>query len=139
MKTSNDKLDLTKVSNSNIYTFQADESATARTKRLEAIAADIQTRFEIINDFLERKPPANVMEPDTRYGINLMLNKVETIKQLLYISGIVTPEDYEDMYNIVADNSITNLDTDKGRIKGISEASGLGKAKGPGLYIPGKN
>ena len=134
-----EKRNLKKVSNPDLYKFRAEETIVEREQRLLMVQKDQDDRFAEINKFLGRKAPANVMEPDARYGINPALNKMETIKQLLYINGVKTPEDYEDMYNIVADYSITVTDDDKEKILATTQAAKLVRGGGSGIIVPGKN
>jgi hypothetical protein len=96
-----------------LYRYDESEPKEKREYRHKKIKDDIEKRLKDFHKYVG----LDINNPVERIDINVVLNTLETIKNMLIKKEIMTAEGFNDMYLITADNSLKILEVDKDKIK----------------------
>jgi hypothetical protein len=96
-----------------LYRYDESEPKEKREYRHKKVKEDIERRLKDFHKYVG----LDINNPVERIDINVVLNTLETIKNMLIKKEIMTAEGFNDMYLITADNSLKILEVDKDKIK----------------------
>lgn len=96
-----------------LFKFDTAEPKEKKAYRHKKIAENIDKRLKEWHKYVG----LDFNNPVERIDINVVLNTLETIKNMLIKKEIMTAEGFNDMYLITADNSLKILEVDKDKIK----------------------
>jgi len=96
-----------------LYRYDESEPKEKREYRHKKVKGDIEKRLKEWHKYVG----LDINNPVERVDINVLLNTVETIKNILIKKEIMSLGEFDDMYWITADNSLKILEVDKDKIK----------------------
>jgi hypothetical protein len=108
------ELDIEKnVKDKNLYKYDEAEPKEKKQYRQKKAVEDIDKRLKEWHKYVG----LDFNNPGEAVQINVLLNTLETIKNILIKKEIMTQESFDDMYWITAEHSLQVLEIDKDNIK----------------------
>jgi len=101
------------VKDKNLYKFDEEESKEKKEYRHKKAIEDIDRRLKEWHKYVG----LDINNPVESISMNVVLNTLETLKNILIKKGIMTEGTYNDMYWVTADHSLQILEVDKDKIK----------------------
>jgi len=111
------------VSNPRLYRYDEAEDIDAKKFRHGKAEKDLEKRLDKLN-----------RQTGQDFGINAILNDIQSLKELLYIKGIATKHTWRDIWLMVADRSVKGLEDKRAELDNELAARRTAKK----LYIPGQ-
>ena len=112
------------VTDPKLFLFDETELDEKKRYRQEKARKNINKRLKDINEKYSQD-----------FGINAVLNDIQTLKELLFIKGTATELEWEDVWLMVADRSIKGLEEKSEQLNNELVARRARK----NLIVPGRN
>jgi hypothetical protein len=96
-----------------LFKFDSAEPKEKKAYRHKKIAENIDKRLKEWHKYVG----LDINNPGERVDINVLLNTVETLKNILVKKELMNQGEFDDMFYITADNSLKILEVDKDKIK----------------------
>lgn len=96
-----------------LFKFDSAEPKEKKAYRHKKIAENIDKRLKEWHKYVG----LDFNNPGERVDINILLNTVETLKNILVKKELMSQGEFDDMFYITADNSLRILEVDKDKVK----------------------